>query len=238
MSQINKILENLGGFLFRPYRQASVFLSDKKRSKSFLITFIFILYSSILLSIIMVFFILRPECIYYGIFFPNYQNFQFINLSRLDYLLILFLIGLIIYLGILFFGTGTFNYLITILISNKKFSFKHLKDYFTIIGYSILPLLIFGIFIIFWTYFIEKLYLSMTISPFIDLTLNNIILIIVIFVILIWKLVIETRINQRFFNISIYKAVIPEIIQLIGMISIMFLLNYVINSFANSFVWV
>jgi len=83
--------ENLGGFLVHPSKQIKLIISNGNISKQFFKSTLFILYSSIVLSSIMVFFILYPECLYYGIN-GSFQNLQFINLSTPIILLIFFFI--------------------------------------------------------------------------------------------------------------------------------------------------
>jgi hypothetical protein len=139
-----------------------------------------------------------------------------------------------ILISIFFLLIGTINYAITRTYVKFEFTFKNYKKYLSIFGYSILPTLLFGIFTIFWIYFVEKLYLATEISPLIDFTLNNIIYIIMYFVFIIWKLVIETRMNQEFFQISVYKAMIPEILQLFLIIGFFFLINLLATSIGAS----
>ncbi|MBD3228801.1 MAG: hypothetical protein GF329_11500 [Candidatus Lokiarchaeota archaeon] len=219
-------LKNIGGFLFKPQKQAKKFLSNTKVSNKPLKTVLFVLYGSCVLSITMVFFILIPEILYYGIpIGMEYQNLLFINFSKPSIIIGLFLVGMIMFFGIFFLLIGTMNFLISRTYIKFNLTFKRYKTYLTIFGYSILPLLLFGIITIFWIYFVEKLYIATEIPPLIDFTFNNIIYIILYFVFTIWKLIIETRINQEYFKISVYKAIIPEIIQLFLLFGFFFLIN-------------
>lgn len=227
--------EDIGGFLFKPQKQAKKFLSRTSKNQNLLKTTIFVLYGSIILSIILVFFILIPEVFYYGtVMNYDYRNLLFINLSQPSLIFGLFMIGLIVFFGIFFLFIGTINYAITRTYVKFEFTFKNYKRYLSIFGYSILPTLLFGVFTIFWIYFVEKLYIATEISPLIDFTLNNIIYIIIYFVFIIWKLVIETRMNQEFFQISIYRAMIPEILQLFLVIGFFFLINLLATSIGAS----
>ena len=226
-----KFLDNLGGFLFQPYKQSKKFLDNEKYLNNFKRTFFFVLYGSIILGTIMVFFILYPEWLYYGVPIGfSYVTLLFLNISQPIFLFGLFLIGLFSFLIIYFICFGSISYLIGGLISKNKYSFKEYKKYLTIIGYSICPSLIFGIITIFWMYFIEKLFIATEIFPYIDLTLNNIIFLILYFSCIIWKLIIEMRINQNFFKTSFIKSLIPEIVHFILFIGVLYLVNLFIGS--------
>jgi len=130
---------------------------------------------------------------------------------------------------------GFCNYLICCLFSTKKFSKSKFKDYLVVYGYtSNLPLLLLGIFIIFWIYFFEKFYIATDITPYIDFTPYIIIFLVIFFSFISYKWILEIRINQAFFKINILKAIIPELIQIIEFIGFYILLNLIRGYISSS----
>jgi hypothetical protein len=227
--------ENISGFLFYPYTQCKNFMSGENQSNSFKKTALFVLYGAILLSILFVFLVLYPETLYYGV--PsdvNFRNLLFINLSTPLILFIFFSIGLFLLIGMNFLGVGLLNYLICGILTKQKISAKKCKQYLSIYGYNILPLLIYGVFLIFWIYFFEKLYLATEISPFIDFTLPNIIIFSILFISLTWKWIIESRINQAFFQTSIFRAVVPELLHIGFLVLFFFLVETILTTFTGA----
>jgi hypothetical protein len=227
--------ENISGFLFHPYSQCRNFVSLENKSNSFKTTALLVLYGSILLSILFVFFVLYPETIYYGV--PSdvyFRNLMFINLSTPLILFIFFFIGLFLLIGMNFLGFGLLNYLICGVLTKQKISSHKCKQYLSIYGYNILPLLIYGVFLIFWIYFFEKLYLATEISPFIDFTLPNIALFSILFVFIIWKWIVESRINQAFFQTSILRAIVPEFLHFGFLIGFFLIVEMLLTTFAGA----
>ncbi|MHA1649639.1 MAG: hypothetical protein ACTSYB_05555 [Candidatus Helarchaeota archaeon] len=229
--------EYIAGFLFRPYTQCNILLAElHSHPKQFKKSFVFVVYGSIILGIVFLFWIFYPECLYYGVSFDSaYRNLLFINLSTPMNLLVIFLfiVGLLVIFHFLL--VGLCNYIVGCLFSEKKLSRADAKNYLAAYGYgSTLPLLLLGVFIIFWVYFFEKFYIATEIAPYIDFTFPVIVFFSIFFGFLIYKWIIETRINQAFFKVSIFRAVIPELIQVIGFIGFYMVLSYLIGTFAGS----
>ncbi|MHA1426263.1 MAG: hypothetical protein ACTSQI_09735, partial [Candidatus Helarchaeota archaeon] len=168
----------------------------------------------------------------------DFNQLTFIELSTPLTLFILFSVGFILVMGIYFVIVGTGNYIIEALLSKRKITKSGYKDYLTLHGYSILPLLLLGVFTIFWIYFFEKLYFTQTIAPFIDFTRPMILFFTIFFIFLGWQWFIELRINQAFFNISIIRAIIPELVQVAMFWGFYILLQVVINMFTGNMQWV
>jgi hypothetical protein len=228
------IFENISGFLFHPYAQCRNIMTIENKSSSFKNTALFVLYGSILLSILFVFYVLYPESLYYGV--PSdvtFRNLLFINLSTPLILFLFFLIGLFLIIGLNFLGLGLLNYLICVILIKQKISAKNCRKFLSVYGYNILPLLIYGVFIIFWMFFFEKLYIATEIPPFIDLTLPNIISFSILFIALAWKWIIEARVNQAFFQTSFFRAIVPEFLHLGFLISFFFIVELLLTTFSG-----
>lgn len=225
-------LENISGFLFRPGSRCEAFLAEENFTRQFKRTILFVVYSSVILGIIFVFWTLLPETLYYGVSFDHeYRNLLFINLSNPTTLLIFFGIGFFLLVVYHFLVTGLINYWIGRIFAGNSTK-TSLKQYYTVYGYSsTLPILLMGVFITFWIYFYEKLYLATEIPPFIDFTPPIIIFFSIFIGFLVWKWVIEMRMNQVFFNTSIIRAAIPELVQVLGFIGFIFLLGWIVRIF-------
>jgi len=230
--------ENLSGFLFRPHRQCRNLLSEEELSKKLKTTFLFVLYGAVILSTIFVFWILYPERLYYPVPLIEFRQLPFITLSTPLILFMVFLVGLFLIIGVQYLAIGLGNYLLGNFLSRYKQSKKGYKKYLIVHGYSILPLLLLGIFTIFWIYFFEKLYLATEIPPFLDFTPAVIIFFVIFFLFLGWQWFVEMRINQAFFEISIIRAIIPELIQIAMFFGFIMLLQYLIGTFAAGTSWV
>lgn len=230
--------ENISGFLFRPYRQCKEFLREE--ANSFRKTFVFVIYGSVITSIIALFFFLYPEVLYYGVSFEEpLRNLPFISLSEP----MILLGGLVVFIGVgvgvHFLAIGVGNYLIGALISRTKITKTAAKKYLTVYGFSAqLPILLLGVFAIFWMYFFEKLYFATDISPWIDFTPMMILFTCILMGFMSWKWIMETRINQAFFNTSLIKAAMPEIVQIFLFFGFFVLLDVLISLFVGSVTWV
>jgi len=136
-----EFFEALSGFLIHPKNQVNKLIKSGDYSEHFKKMIIFIIYISTFSSISLVFFILYPECVYYGIERYDYNNLFFITLSQPINLLILFLFGLILNFGIYFLLFGLINYLTVVILSENKFNLKQYKEYLSIYGFSLEPFL-------------------------------------------------------------------------------------------------
>jgi hypothetical protein len=146
---------------------------------------------------------------------------------------------MVIIIGLHFLVIGLGNYFLGGIFSRKKISRTQAKNYLTVYGFSsILPLLLLGVCAIFWMYFFEKLYFATDISPFIDFTIPTIIFFCIIVGFMTWKWIIETRINQAFFNTSLTRAIIPELAQVFLFLGFFLFINFLLNAFVSSIAWV
>ncbi|MHA1130571.1 MAG: hypothetical protein ACTSQQ_07140, partial [Candidatus Helarchaeota archaeon] len=226
------------GFLFYPHKQCKSVLSEVEFAANLKRTILFVVYGAVLLGIVFVFWTFIPERLYYTVPYIDFNQLTFIELSTPLTLFILFSVGFILVMGIYFVIVGTGNYIIEALLSKRKITKSGYKDYLTLHGYSILPLLLLGVFTIFWIYFFEKLYFTQTIAPFIDFTRPMILFFTIFFIFLGWQWFVELRINQAFFNISIIRAIIPELVQVAMFWGFYVLLQVVINMFTGNMQWV
>ena len=208
--------ENLAGFIVQPYKQTQKYLQDLQNSSSrSLSSFLFVIYGAIFCGIIFVFWVLYPERLYYPVPYINFHEYDFIELSTPIILFVVFLGGFLFVAAIYFVAVGLGNYIIMTLFSKKKMSKKGCREYLGVHGFSISPLLFLGIFTILWIYFFEKLYISYTFPPFIDFTVPTIIFFVILFIFLAWQWLMELRINQSFFETSVIRAIIPELVQMV-----------------------
>lgn len=227
-------LENVYGFLFQPYDQCKRF-SEDETTKKFTKTSLLVLYSGVILGVVLIFWILYPERIYYGVPLDAPLKMLF-RISVSEPNLFLIVIGLALFLVVIlnFLLIGCSNYVVAGLLSKKKLSGKQMRDYLSIYGYtSTLPLLLLGTVTVFWVYFIEKFNLTTEIPPFFDWNLINTIFFIILFGFLAWKWISEFRINQAFFDISIWRAIVPELIQIGVFFGFLMLVGYIGSIFAG-----
>ncbi len=229
------LLEDIAGFLFRPYKHSKVFLEDS--GNNYRKTFLFMVYGAAILSIIWIFFITYPEGVYYGITFHDpFRNLQFFNMYNPLVLILFFGVFFFTIFVMHFLGIGRLNYIIGKMLSKEKLSRK--KEYLKIYGVaSVLPILLLGVVAIFWMYFFEKLYFATDVAPFIDFTTPTIIVFGLITAFMIWKWMIEVRINQVFFDISFKRAIIPEIIQIVLYYSWFHLFSFILTIFTTAITW-
>jgi hypothetical protein len=230
--------ENITGFLFHPYGYTSSFLAEN--SNSYRKTIIFELYGAALLSIIEIFFIMYPEGVWYGLSFETaFKNLPFFNIYSPLILFLFFLVFWGTIIGMHFFGIGTLNYFIGKLLGGRDTAKRGRKEYLTVYGFSsMLPILLLGIVAIFWIYFFEKFYFATDISPYIDFTGPVLIFLCVLFVFMSWKWIMEVRINQRFFNTSIVRAAIPEVVQVFLLFAYFMFFEFLLSIFTSVVSWV
>ncbi|NVM28860.1 MAG: hypothetical protein HWN65_08450 [Candidatus Helarchaeota archaeon] len=224
-------LENIAGFLFRPHDQCQKVLAEEKTNWRFTKTFLFVLYSTLILGIVCIFWILYPERVYYGVPLDASLKMLF-RISVSEPILFLLILGVIFGLIVIlhFLTIGTFNYIIGGVLSKKRrvFKGKDYRNYLSIYGISsTLPLLLLGVFTIFWVYFFEKLNFTTESPPFFDWTLLNTIFFSVLFGFLAWKWICGIRINQAFFDISLIRATIPILGQLATFYGFLMVAGYI-----------
>ena len=59
--------ESIAGFLFHPYDQCKKVLSEEKSTKNFTQSLLLVIYSAFIIGIVLCFWALYPERIYYGV---------------------------------------------------------------------------------------------------------------------------------------------------------------------------
>lgn len=231
--------DNISGFLFHPYNHCKAVISEENASFGFIKSLLLVIYSSLIIGVVLCFWALYPERLYYGVPLDAELKMLF-RISVSEPTIFMILIGLAFFLVFIlnFAISGSANYLISRILSRRTPSSGY-KKYLSIYGYSsILPLLLFGTFTIFWVYFVEKFNFTTELAPFFDLTLLNIIFFTVFFGFLAWKWVAETRVNQAFFDISMMRAIIPELVQIAMFIGFLQIVGYIGSIFAGTLITV
>ncbi len=229
--------ESIAGFLFRPYDQCKKVLSEEKSTKKFTHSLLLVGYSTLIIGTVFCFWILYPERIYYGVPLDAELKMLF-RISVSKPVIFMIIIGLTFFLVFIlnFMISGTVNYFISRRLSKIKTPSSY-KEYLSVYGYSsTLPLLLLGVFTIFWVYFVEKFNLTTEIPPFFDWTLSNMIFFSVFFGFLAWKWIAEIRVNQAFFDISVIRASIPELVQVATFIGFLVLIGYIGSIFAEELI--
>ena len=187
--------------------------------------------------IVLCFWALYPERIYYGVPLDAELKMLF-RISVSEPAIFMMIIGLAFFLIFIlnFMISGTSNYLISRTLSRGKVKTSY-KEYISVYGYSsTLPLLLLGVFTIFWVYFVEKFNFTTELPPFFDWTLINMVFFGIFFGFLAWKWISEIRINQAFFDISFIRATIPELVQIATFIGFLLLIGYVGSMFAGELI--
>ena len=175
--------ESIAGFLFRPYDQCKKVLSEEKSTKKFTKSVLLVSYTALLIGVVFCFWALYPERIYYGVPLDAELKMLFrISVSEPGIFMVIIGLGFFLVFILNFIISGTTNYLISRGLSRGKNSLSY-KEYLSVYGYSsTLPLLLLGVFTIFWIYFVEKFFFTTELPPFFDWTLTNAIFFSVFFI--------------------------------------------------------
>ncbi|MGQ4872552.1 MAG: hypothetical protein ACP6IY_00600 [Promethearchaeia archaeon] len=212
--------------------------SSKKYLK---ISYSFIIYYCILLAFILWFFIYYPEPLYYGISGKDLQSdvpemvidnpLLFLLILMGSNLLLIFLFDYLLFTKIGFKLLNKYNLrknnLQKLDENNRKPSIL-LYKYRFLMAFSFGPLLFLVPLITFWIFFFEKLNFTKPLYPLIDLNPQNAIILTLIFILYLWKILIEFRINKVFFKTNNYHSFLPCIIK-IALLAILLFVPFALN---------
>ncbi len=209
-------MERLAGMLFSPRKYTKQLATEPISWKKFLLTFAFVQLLSIYLGIIVMFTFLYPELHWFPDAIKSGPSMYIITLGDPFLLGLLFAVGylLITIINFLFFGLIHYG-LGKLLARGSSSNSGNLKGFYDIYGLSLVPLALFGVFNIFWIYFFEKINYASVNFPFVDFTLPVTIYFSVLMVMLLWRWVIQIRINQQYFNLSKKKSLVPILVHIL-----------------------
>ena len=228
--EIAQFFEKIFSFLFKPRKTLESQLNEEIPIKNPKSSYLWIIYLSILIATTLWFFIYYPEPLYYGVPESDLRRDlpSIISDEPLLFLLFLILTNIftVFFYSYLLFGFLSFK--IMKRFQKTKSNAPAFKDYLHYYTYTFGPEFLLNAVLFYWFFFFERLIFIKPIYPLIDITIPNIIFLGIVGSFLLWKLFIEIKINQVFFDVSPYKAAIPFVIQSILLIidlSIPFLFN-------------
>ena len=210
-SRLKNFFDDFYSFLVGPYSAAAKSNEDRSSGSRLAASLTFVLYISIVLGITTWFFISYPEPLYYGTSTSILRQEvpSILTDNPLEYLfgvMVTTIFAVFLYTYCLW---GAVGYSILRRFSDARHG--ALGKYLSCYAYSLTPLLFWVPVMVLRSLFFERWILLSPLYPFIDWTAPNLIHQIIIGGCLIWKFVIEVRLNQVFFGISTGKAMLPAL---------------------------
>jgi hypothetical protein len=209
LDRLRNFFDEFYSFLFRPYSAAVKSNEDRSSGGRLLGSMAFVSYISVILGITTWFFISYPEPLYYGtsnsVLRQEVPSILMDNpLEYLFGVVVAAIFTIFLYTYCLWGAVGYFVL--------RRFSdARHgaLGKYLSCYANSLTPLLFWVPVMVLRSFFFERWIPLSPLYPFIDWTAPNLIHQIIIGGCLIWKFVIEVRLNQGFFGISAGRAMLP-----------------------------
>lgn len=201
--------DNFYSFLVRPHSAAVENIKDLSSGSRQVGSTVFVFYISVLVGITIWFFISYPEPLYYGTATSvlRVEVPSIMTDNPFEYLFGLLLATIFVFFLYTYCFWGTIGYFVLGLFSDGRQG--TLGKYLGLYAYSLTPLLLWIPVMVIRTFFFERWVQMKPLYPFIDWTAPNTIHQIIIGGCVIWKFVIEVRVNQAFFGVGMWKAMLP-----------------------------
>lgn len=231
-----RFMERLAGMIFAPRDYSNKIISEPYSRKRFLINLLFIQFVSIFSGINLMFTFLYPELYWFPDAIKSGASLYIISLGDPILLMIVFLVGYLLIFGINFLFFGVIHYGIgKIMTRGQQISHGGWKGFLNLYGFSLAPMVLFGVFNVFWIFFFEKINYASINFPFVDFTMPVTIYFIVLITLFIWRWGIQVRISQQYFNISVKKSLVPILVHVLLIIAFIVLAIYFGNQLALQF---
>lgn len=228
-------LERITDVLIKPSQLIKENIEAKQRHQASL----YVLYLSVIISVVLWFFIYYPEVLYYGVSGTGFQKDMptFIFPDPLIFLFMLILASIANQFLFQYLFIGYIGYKINIKLSTSEIKrTRSFKDYLSNYAFSFTPFLFLVPILTFWLYFFERLIFMKPIFPLFDLTIPNIILLAIFTGCFAWKYYIEIQINKTYFGTSTFKAAVPVLIQIALLVSLFLSLYLFLTLFEDQVV--
>jgi len=206
---------NFSWFLFQPFAASEQNLGDpdfiKRKRASYLLVF----YIAFVIGVGLWPFIFYPEPLFYSCSAAALKKeIPAIVISNPMISLVTVVIGCFLFIFCyMFIFSGVVNYaLFSRLGKGAKPAFN---EYLVFFAYSLSPLLFWAPAMAIRLFFFERLVFMRPWYPFFDWTDSNIIYFCAVGVFLAWKYLIELRVNQALFKVSMARALAPLLVQII-----------------------
>jgi len=208
-NRLKCFFDDFYSFLIRPYSATANSIENRSSDAQLLGSTAFVLYVSIIIGITTWFFISYPEPIYYGTSSSVLRQEvpSILTDNPLEYLFGVVVAATFTIFVYFYCLWGTIGYFVLRPFSNSRHG--AFGRYLSCYANSLIPLLFWVPVMVCRTFFFERWIQLSPLYPFIDWTAPNMIHQVIIGGCLVWKFVIEVRLNQAFFGISTGKAILP-----------------------------
>lgn len=230
-SELKIFIERSYSSLFLPKHCFKTSMEQERSGTRYKLSFLFMIYLSIIIGIASWFLILYPEPLYYGVSGTEFQQDMptMITPNIPLALLILILISFTTLFLFQYIFIGFLGYRSNFKNRERESDISHaFRDYLTLYAHSFTPFLFLIPIITIRIFFFEKLIMMGPFFPFIDLNPSNLIFLSLFGLIFFWKFYIEIHLNRQFFGSSRLRATMPVFLQL-GILLVLFLSVYFIS---------
>jgi hypothetical protein len=212
-SRLKSFFDDFYSFLIRPHSAALESIEDRSSGGRLLGSIAFVFYISVIVGITTWFFISYPEPLYYATSNSVLRQEvpSILTDNPLEYLFTVVIAAIFTVFLYIYCLWGVVGYFVL-----KRFSAaRHdtLGRYLSYYANSLTPLLFLIPVMVLRLFFFERWIQLSPLYPFIDWTAPNMIHQIIVGGCLVWKFVIEVRLNQAFFGIGASKAMLPAVAQ-------------------------
>jgi hypothetical protein len=156
--------------------------------------------------------ILYPEPLYYGLW-PNTPHANLSIIEQSNPLILVLLVGVLLIINFIYFHIllGSLNYGVSKLLTRKDGKVPPFRAFMSCNGYGLIPLLLTVPLAAFRIFFFGRIAFNNHDFPFFDMTVPNIIYVILLGIIYTWMFVVQTKINRAMFSGLGWRATIAPI---------------------------
>ncbi|NMC04044.1 MAG: hypothetical protein GYA24_02470 [Candidatus Lokiarchaeota archaeon] len=212
------ILQIIGGFMFNPAG-----LLTTRESKPGLTRYsnalLYMCIISMLQGVAAFYMIFYPEPLYYGLG-PGTPHAHLYIIEQSNPLLLAGLVMLVLIINVGFFHgiAGNLNFFLSKLLARKHGDVPSHRSFMACSGYALVPLLLAVPLAAFRFYFFGRIAFNNHDFPFFDMTVTNIVYLVLLGAIYAWTFVVQAKINGAMFDGLGWRASVPPII--VGLLTI------------------
>ncbi len=234
---LQQIFETVGGFIFNP---ADILAkqADKSRFTRYAAPLLNILVISALQGVAAFYMIFYPEPLYYGLG-PDTPHAHLYIIEQSNPLLLAGLVILLLIINAGFFlGIGgSLNYGLSKLLARGRGDAPSYRAFMACSGYAFTPLMLAVPLAAFRYFFFGRITFSNHDFPFFDLTVPNIVYIVLLGIIYAWTFVVQAKINRAMFRGLGWRAAIPPIVVALVTCTLLAIIAVVVPPILNEAVY-
>ncbi len=232
-----QIFGTVGGFMFNPTGLLTA-KTNELRFTTYAKPFLVMVLISVLQGVGAFYMILYPEPLYYGLG-PDtpHANLSIIEQSNPLILGLLVVVLLIINAVYFHFLLGSLNYGVSKLLARKDGKVPPFRAFMSCNGYGLMPLLLTVPLAAFRIYFFGRIAFNNHDFPFFDMTVPNIIYVILLGIIYTWMFVVQAKINRAMFGGLDSRAAVGPIAAALVTCALLVIIAVVLPPILNDIVY-